>query len=80
MQNKVSEKVQERVFAQIFKRPENSECADCSAKGPRWVSLDYGIFICMNCAGLSIIINVGAHRTLGPSVTRVRSTKLDGWI
>ncbi len=25
----------------------------------------------MNCAG--------AHRALGPSITRVKSTKLDGW-
>lgn len=55
-------------------------CADCATKGPRWVSLDYGIFICMDCAGkLVIFIMIGAHRTLGPSVTRVRSTNIDGW-
>jgi DNA-directed RNA polymerase subunit RPC12/RpoP len=35
----------------ILKRTENLECADCGAKGPRWVSLDFGVFICMNCAG-----------------------------
>lgn len=34
-------------------------------------SLDFGVFICMNCAG--------AHRALGSSTTRVRSTKLDTW-
>ncbi|CAD8089355.1 unnamed protein product [Paramecium sonneborni] len=64
-------KAQEKIFALILKRPENLNCADCSTKGPRWVSLDYGVFICMDCAG--------AHRTLGPSVTRVRSTNIDGW-
>ncbi|CAD8168062.1 unnamed protein product [Paramecium octaurelia] len=64
-------KAQEKIFALILKRPENLVCADCATKGPTWVSLDYGVFICMDCAG--------AHRTLGPSVTRVRSTNIDGW-
>ena len=34
-------------------------------------SLDFGVFVCMNCSG--------AHRALGPSITRVKSTKLDTW-
>lgn len=34
-------------------------------------SIDFGVFVCLNCSG--------AHRALGPSVTRVRSTKLDTW-
>ena len=34
-------------------------------------SLDFGVFLCSNCSG--------AHRSLGPTVTRVRSTKLDKW-
>lgn len=33
------------------------------------VSLDYGVFVCMNCSG--------AHRALGPRNTRVKSTQLD---
>lgn len=34
----------------------------------------------MDCAGLFFfLIYIGAHRTLGPSVTRVRSTNIDGW-
>lgn len=50
----------------------NSTCADCNAPAPSWASLDFGVIICMNCAG--------AHRVLGPSVTRVRSTRLDTWV
>lgn len=53
----------------LLKKPENIECADCPTKGPGWVSLDFGIFVCMNCSG--------AHRSLGPTITRVRSSKLD---
>jgi stromal membrane-associated protein len=34
-------------------------------------SLDFGVFVCLNCSG--------GHRALGPSVTRVKSTKLDTW-
>lgn len=34
-------------------------------------SLDFGVFLCSNCSG--------AHRALGPTITRVRSTKLDSW-
>jgi len=34
-------------------------------------SLDFGVFLCSNCSG--------AHRALGPTITRVRSTKLDKW-
>jgi stromal membrane-associated protein len=67
----IPEKVQERIFEVLLNKEENRTCADCNNKGPRWVSLDFGVFICMNCAG--------HHRNLGPSITRVRSVKLDAW-
>lgn len=35
-------------------------------------SIDFGVLVCLNCSG--------AHRALGPSVTRVKSTKLDTWM
>ena len=34
-------------------------------------SLDFGVFVCSNCSG--------AHRALGPTVTRIKSTTLDLW-
>jgi len=61
-----------------MKKPENALCADCSSKSPCCIfhdnlgaSLDFGVFVCMNCSG--------AHRSLGQSVTRIKSTKLDTW-
>merc|ERR1739838_309217 len=32
--------------------PENKFCADCEAKGPRWVSWNLGIFLCIRCSGI----------------------------
>jgi len=71
LKDAIPEKQQEEIFEKLLNIPENKICADCSNKGPRWASLDFGVFICMNCAG--------HHRNLGPSITRVRSVKLDSW-
>lgn len=68
---KVSEKVQEAIFNQLAQKPGNSECADCGNRSPTWVSLDFGVFVCIRCSGV--------HRQIGPHITRVRSTRLDGW-
>jgi hypothetical protein len=47
----LNEKAQEKVFGRLLKKKENLVCADCPTKGPCWVSLDFGIFVCMNCSG-----------------------------
>jgi hypothetical protein len=70
-QVKVPEKVQAAIFAQLLNTPANAECADCCSRSPTWVSLDFGVFVCMRCSGV--------HRQLGPHISRVRSVKLDGW-
>ena len=38
---------------------------------PRWASWNLGIFICVRCAGI--------HRSLGATVSKVRSVNLDAW-
>ncbi len=55
-------KLQE-VLAQLLKEEDNRYCADCDAKGPRWVSWNLGVFLCIRCAGI--------HRNLGVHVSKV---------
>lgn len=47
----------------------NHECADCQTKDPNWVSINLGIFVCVDCAG--------THRSLGTDYSKVRSLQLD---
>eukprot|EP00158_Paraphelidium_tribonemae_P004270 Partr_v1_DN26669_c1_g1_i3_m68951 putative ArfGAP with dual PH domains len=61
----------EKLIADMLKDPNNSLCADCGSKGPRWASFNLGIFLCIRCGGL--------HRKLGTHVSRVKSITLDSW-
>ncbi len=53
----------------ILRLEGNKYCVDCNAPFPDWVSLHFGILVCLTCAG--------KHRGLGVHVTLVRSLKLD---
>lgn len=50
-QEKIPEKVQEAIFNKLLSRAADAECADCRNKAPTWVSLDFGVFVCIRCSG-----------------------------
>uniref|UniRef100_A0A3Q1H731 ArfGAP with RhoGAP domain, ankyrin repeat and PH domain 2 n=1 Tax=Anabas testudineus TaxID=64144 RepID=A0A3Q1H731_ANATE len=60
------------VAEKIWFNKANRTCADCHAAQPEWASVNLGVVICKKCAG--------HHRSLGPSVSKVRSLKLDSSI
>ncbi|KAM6908958.1 arf-GAP with Rho-GAP domain, ANK repeat and PH domain-containing protein 2 [Xenentodon cancila] len=60
------------VAEKIWFNVANRSCADCHAPRPEWASVNLGVVICKKCAG--------QHRSLGPSLSKVRSLKLDSSI
>ena len=61
----------ESIFEGISNISLYSGCCDCGVSLADWVSLGFGITICLVCAG--------DHRALGVHITLVKSLCLDNW-
>ncbi|XP_006270296.1 arf-GAP with dual PH domain-containing protein 1 [Alligator mississippiensis] len=59
-----------KALKDVWKRPENTLCADCGKPDPDWASYTLGVFICLSCSGI--------HRNI-PSISKVKSLRMDHW-
>jgi Putative GTPase activating protein for Arf len=49
----------------------NSKCIDCNERNPQWAAVRYGAMVCLKCSG--------HHRSLGVSISTIRSITMDEW-
>ncbi|GMS84763.1 hypothetical protein PENTCL1PPCAC_6938 [Pristionchus entomophagus] len=60
-----------KLYELLRKDTANRCCGDCGEADPKWISINLGLLLCIECAGL--------HRSLGVHVSKVRSLTMDSF-
>lgn len=62
--------LQKTVIRYVQNLPGNDQCCDCSSRNDvTWISLNFGVLVCIQCSGV--------HRDLGVHHSRIQSLTLD---
>jgi len=67
----VPDEVRNTFFRKLRMKSENRTCFECPARNPTWISLTWGIYLCLECSG--------EHRRKGVHISFVRSVELDSF-
>ncbi|CAG5091099.1 Oidioi.mRNA.OKI2018_I69.PAR.g12854.t2.cds [Oikopleura dioica] len=60
-----------RALKEIRSTCGNNICFECGKLNPQWVSVTYGIWVCVECSG--------KHRLLGLHLSQIKSITMDKW-
>jgi len=58
-------------FEELKRRESDLKCFDCGGSGTEWVSVSFGVYLCITCGGY--------HRQMGTHISRIRSITMDSW-